>query len=371
MTIKNFSIEYDAINSRNTFTNGDSINGRIIVEVSKETTIQGLVFIAKGKARVCWHEHHGQHHRVYWSDEKYYEVKQHILRESRQDGTEVIGQGRHVFPFTFTIPDRKLPSSFEHNIGKIVHKLRAELKQSMRLTKKAKTHFTFVSKADMDIPGLMDPQYGCKDKSVRAFGSGNVSVDVHTEHMGYRQGDPLKVTLEITNNSSRAVKPKFILYEKKSFFAQGRRRVSTHDLLKEKADAVEASSGKKTVTKVITIPKELLPSILNCAIIKLEYRLKIQLDIKYATDPEVKIPIVILPDFSDVKQLPAGTSSFGFEAFGNPKQPFSTTPQPTLPQAMWNTAPQPRVPSPMDPPPPYGAFAGYPSLPSDSYTNAL
>lgn len=50
---------------------------------------------------------------------------------------------------------RKIPSSFKDCTGKIVHKVGAELKQSMKLTKKAKAHFTFVSKADMDIPDLM------------------------------------------------------------------------------------------------------------------------------------------------------------------------------------------------------------------------
>lgn len=87
MTITNFSIEYDAINSRNTFTNGDIINGRIIVEVSKETTIQALIFSGQGEARVRWSEHYGEyHHRVYWQNEKYYQIKEYILRESRQDG---------------------------------------------------------------------------------------------------------------------------------------------------------------------------------------------------------------------------------------------------------------------------------------------
>lgn len=80
MTIKNFSIEYDAINSQNIFTNGDTINGRIVVEVSKETPIQSLTFIGKGSAKVRWVEHHGKHNRYYWSDEKYYDIKQHILR---------------------------------------------------------------------------------------------------------------------------------------------------------------------------------------------------------------------------------------------------------------------------------------------------
>lgn len=87
MTITNFSIEYDAINSRNTFTNGDTINGRIVVEVSKETTIQALIFIGQGEAQVCWSEQLGLYHQQhYQQNEKYYKIKHYILKESRQDG---------------------------------------------------------------------------------------------------------------------------------------------------------------------------------------------------------------------------------------------------------------------------------------------
>ncbi|CAJ1068492.1 arrestin domain-containing protein 3-like [Xyrichtys novacula] len=347
MTIKTFAIEYDSINSKNIFTNGDTINGRIIVEVSKETKIQALIFIAKGKATVCWSEHYGQyHHHVYRSSEKYYEVTHHILREARQDGTEIIGKGRHVFPFSYTIPDRKIPSTFKGSIGKIVHKLKAELKQSMKLTKKAKTHFTFVSRADMDTPGLMEPQYGCKDKSVGVFGSGNVSIDVHTKRMGYTQGEGIQVIAEISNRSSRSVKPKFTLYEKRSFFAQGRRRVHTNEILKDKLEPIE-SSDKKTVTKVITIPRDLPPSILNCSIIKLEYRLKVYLDIKCASDPEIKLPIVVLPALeAPSHKQPPPSAGFGFEPFGNPNP------------APWGMTPPLQVaPRPVDPPPPYGACA--------------
>uniref|UniRef100_A0A8P4GJ93 Arrestin C-terminal-like domain-containing protein n=1 Tax=Dicentrarchus labrax TaxID=13489 RepID=A0A8P4GJ93_DICLA len=367
MTIKNFSIEYDAINSLNTFTNGDTINGRIIVEVSKESRIHSLIFIGQGKARVCWSEHYGQYaHCVYWADEKYYNVKHHILRDANEDGT-VIGKGRHVFPFSFKIPDRTMPSSFKTSVGKIVHKLKAELKQSMKRTKKAKIHFTFISKADMDIPGLMEPQYSCKDKSLKLFGSGTISMDVHTKQMGYKQGEAFQVTAEINNCSSRSVKPKFILYEKKSFFAQGRRRVCTNEILKEKFEAVE-SSGKETVTKVINIPRELPPSILNCSIIKLEYRLKVHLDVKCASDPEIKLPIVILPA-SEVpaKKQPPASDDFGFEAFASPKEaPRNTAPQRlTIPQ-------QHAAPLPVEAPPTYATYAMYPTfIESDKYHSAL
>lgn len=90
MTVTDFTIEYDSINSKDTFTNGDTITGRVIVEVTKETTINSLVFIGKGEARVRWSEHYGQYqHHVYWQNEKYYEVKHYLLRATRQDGKTV------------------------------------------------------------------------------------------------------------------------------------------------------------------------------------------------------------------------------------------------------------------------------------------
>ncbi|XP_061905546.1 arrestin domain-containing protein 3-like [Entelurus aequoreus] len=359
MTIKDFLIEYNSINSQNIFTNGDTITGRIILEVSKDTTVQSLIFIGKGKATVCWYEQYGQYyHRYYWSDEKYYEIKQRILKY----GNETIPKGRHVFPFTFKVPDRKMPSSFKSGTGKVVHKVKAELKQSMKLTKEAKAHFTFVSKADMDIHGLMEPQHECTDKSLSVFGSGNVAMDVYTSRMGYQQGEDLRVKVVVHNQSSRAVKPKMVLYKKKSFFAQGERKHSTMDILEEKAESIDAYS-KETVKMVITIPRELPSSILNCGIIKLEYRLKIILDIKYAINPKVKLPIVVLPalDVPDIKQPPDPAAAFGFEAFGNSNQPT------------WSQTPQCRTTTtqPLDLPPPYESHTVYPLGDADKYESYL
>ncbi|CAL8234058.1 unnamed protein product [Boreogadus saida] len=304
MTIEYFSIEYDANNSKNTFTNGDTITGRIILQVSKKTRIQSLIFRAKGKANVCWHEHYGQNiHVVITSNEKYYDIERPIFTEAGRD--EVLGQGRHSFPFSFKLPDRDMPSTFKATEGKVVYQLRAQLSQSMSLSKKTRAKFTFVSKPDMTIPMLTEPQYGCKDQSVTFFASGNISLNISIQKMGYRQGEGLKVVAEISNCSTRVVKPKFVLYEKKSFFAQGRRRVHTHNIVKEKGEEV-GSSCTQTVAKTICIPPELPPSILNCSIIKLEYRLKVFLDVTLAKNPEIKLPIIILPCVGSVTTKGSG-----------------------------------------------------------------
>lgn len=86
MTIRKFAIEYDALNDRNTFSNGDTLTGRVIVEVSKETKIKALIVKAKGKADVAWTETHGEESVTYWDKEKYFSQTQSVLPEDQADG---------------------------------------------------------------------------------------------------------------------------------------------------------------------------------------------------------------------------------------------------------------------------------------------
>ena len=105
-------------------------------------------------------------------------------------------------------------------------------------------------------------------------------------NLSFVTGEALKVKIDILNNSSRPVTPKYYLYMKQSFFARmncnlmncnfRRRKVATGNILKEKGEVVNARSGEN-VTRLMSIPAELLPSIFNCPILKLEYRLKVMM----------------------------------------------------------------------------------------------
>nr|XP_046242923.1 arrestin domain-containing protein 3-like [Scatophagus argus] len=369
-SVKSVKVTYDPINERNTFSSGDSISGRVTVEVEKDCEIQSLLIKFKGKADVLWSEKHGQTTVVYHAKDKYFSVKHYFIQDHKkkhknddseaqllnQNGetySNVIPPGIHIYPFTFQIPFQEMPSSFKGSVGKIVYLLEAKLSRSMRIDKKDSTKINFVTHADVSSnPALMTPQHETKDKKMKVFTSGTVAMDVKLEKTGFFQGEGLKVQAYIENNSSREIKPKYCIYRKHSFFADGKRRVDTKDLLKEVGEPIPPSTNEK-VSRVITIPQDMEPSIHNCSIIKVEYRLRVYLDVKYASDPEIKFPIVILPA-SPVPALapPPAASGFGFEPFGNTNPPA------------WGSAPPqpPAAPHPLDPPPPYGAYGLYPSF---------
>lgn len=155
-------------------------------------------------------------------------------------------------------------------------------------------------------------------------------------------GEGIKVVASIHNKSSRPIQPKYYLYSKYSYFAKKKRKVETKKILKEVGEAIPPSAGQ-TITRTITIPPTTGPSILNCSIIMAEYRLRVRLsllktchnakgimvnlikvltvslpqvylDVKYASDPEIKFPIVILPASQGYEEE---NSPYGFDGFRN------------------------------------------------------
>ncbi|XP_029367434.1 arrestin domain-containing protein 3-like [Echeneis naucrates] len=365
MTVKSIKVTCNPPAGRDAFTNGDWVSGQVDLELSKECHLNSLYVKFKGKAEVLWTERHGNTTAVYHAKDKYFSLRCYFIGENDSSGTDeqtaiihnpetynnVVAAGCHVYPFTFQFPLQDMPYSFKGSVGKIVYLLEARLSRSMRIDSTDSTKLKFFPRATAPTPAVMVPQHETKDKTLRFFNSGEVSMDVNIEKTGFFQGEGLKVVANIHNNSSREIKPKFCLYRKDSFFARGKRKLHTHDVLKEVGEPIQPST-KEIVTRVITIPHDVDPSILNCTILKTEYRLRVYLDVKYASDPEIKFPIIILPAAAPASAA-AAAADFGFEAFRSPYPPAWGLPPPQQP---------PPASQSFESPPPYGAYQMYPPL---------
>ncbi|XP_065119085.1 arrestin domain-containing protein 3-like [Paramisgurnus dabryanus] len=350
-TVKSVSVTFNPINETNTFTNGDFISGQVILDVAKDTQMQSLSIKIKGKADVFWTEQYHKTTVVYKDKEKFYSMENFFVHEDKQHEHEllkdpsgqpycsVVGQGLHVYPFMFQLPEQNFPPSFKGSAGKIAYTLEAKLSRSLRVSSKGKAEFQYVPKPELPNPELMEPQYGTKDKKMKFFTSGSVPMNISTDKIGYCLDEELKVLVEIQNSSSRAIKPKYWLYEKHSFIAKGKRKLHKNNVIKEEGEPIEPKTNKN-ITKVLTIPPCLTISTLNCKVIKVEYRLRVYLDVPYAKDPEIVLPIVL--------HLPQTTS----EAKGPSKNDFGIWNQQAGGSAYPNAPPS----APIGPPGQFGAL---------------
>ncbi|CAL8346655.1 unnamed protein product [Lota lota] len=298
MTIKHIRVEYDQKNgTTGAFSPGDTLFGRVMVVASKETKVQCLIVKAKGKVEVKWPEQQGNGPPAVISDKKrYFYFENIILQDKKGDGLP----GQNSYSFSFDIPNRDMPSSYEGKWGSITYSLHAKLTQTAWLGHKAKTQFPFLtksefpfgSKSEMMIIGLKEPQYATR---ISFCGSGKVTVNVSTENMGLSQSESMEVKAEVLNDSPYAVTPRFYLCEKQTFVTQSKRMVVhvSHVEFGTGGCAVPAASAQ-TIARVLTAPPQLHPTFFNCSMMRLEYRLKVMLEFVQSRNAEIKLPLIIL-----------------------------------------------------------------------------
>ncbi|XP_030636895.1 arrestin domain-containing protein 3 [Chanos chanos] len=383
---KDLSIRYDPINEANTFSRGDFVKGRVILELNKEIKADAFFVKLKGDANVRWTERHNDKNRTYSAHERYFKLKHYFIREGSEAGgsevtcgdtySNVVPPGTHVYEFCFQIPQGLMPPSFKGHHGKITYRLEAKLSRSWKFPLTASTELQFVSRPDGTE--LTVPLAGEANKEMSLFTSGSVSMKANTEKMAYMQGELVIVTAAVKNSSSRPLKIKYSLQQRLKYIASGSSKTSSHYIFKEVGDPIPTGQNQ-TITKELQLPSDVQPSIVHCKIIKLEYTLKVYLDVPYASDPEIVFPLVILPR----GQFPLSTPSRGPFGAGQPgwngppthnaAGPYPDAsasgvyPSPTAPgpyQHHFTPSMQPEFSNPNAPPPTYSELYPTPSAPA-------
>ncbi|KAL1274751.1 hypothetical protein QQF64_027565 [Cirrhinus molitorella] len=307
-SIKELSVHYDPINESNTFTSGDIVEGRVILEVTKEIKVDSFFVKLTGDAHVSWTEGSGDDERSYSDHERYFKLKQYFIQESSKRGESeknttlvtgetygpVIKPGSHVFPFRFQLPQQNMPPSFNGFHGWVRYVLTVKLSRPWKTSSTASAELTFVLRNYGTNDHLLQPQSGTQDKKMKLFGSGKMSMAVTTDKTGYMQGETIRVFVDIDNASSRDVKLKYSLKQTQTFIAGGSTNRGHKDIVKETRDSIPSKQKSKFIVDMI-VPRDLTVTIENCRIIKVQYELKVYLDVSFASDPEVRFPVVILP----------------------------------------------------------------------------
>ncbi|XP_044052624.1 arrestin domain-containing protein 3-like [Siniperca chuatsi] len=348
--INDFSITYEALNEEDTFSEGDTITGTLTFTLKKETKVKSLFLKAKGDANVHWTEGSGDDERSYSAHRRYFKLKENLV--AGNDKGTVLSQGVHCFKFRFQIPQGDMPSSFKGFHGKIVYMLEAKMSRSWRWPTKVQKEFKFVSKSFPHSSQVMCPNSGSVDKKMGVFSKGQVEMSATVNRNVCCPGDTLSVFAKIHNSSSKKMRPKFSLQQKTVYRASGSTNTSDKSLCKMVGDTITLNS-EETVSCQLKIPADVIHTLHNCEILSVDYYLKVYLDIKFAIDPEVVLPVIIVPSSFATLQpgeavgpYPAGAvGGPSYSDFPPPAFPVGPYPLPTGPGAYGYPAPDPTQPA--------------------------
>uniref|UniRef100_A0A672K6Y3 Arrestin C-terminal-like domain-containing protein n=1 Tax=Sinocyclocheilus grahami TaxID=75366 RepID=A0A672K6Y3_SINGR len=194
----------------------------------------------------------------------------------------------------FQLPRQNMPPSFTYTHGWVKYVLMVKLKRPLKPTSFKHLELSFVPRNDATNDHLLQPQSGTQDKRMKLFSSGKMSLTVSTDKTGYMQGETIRVFVDIDNSSSRDVKLKYSLKQLQTFIAGIRNKRGLKYIIEETRDRIPSGEKSKFIVNM-KLPHDLTVTIENCRILKVQYELKVYLDVSFASDPEVRFPVVILP----------------------------------------------------------------------------
>ncbi|KAM4615877.1 arrestin domain-containing protein 3-like [Polymixia lowei] len=301
-TFKNFNINLNALNERNSYSSGELMTGQISFVLSKETKINSITLSLKGIAKVHWSTgggggKRGSKRKHFSAKLEFFNLKRIILQEDGAVGVPAkLPSGTHVYPFTCQIPQGDFPSSFRGVHGEIVYTLTVGIKRPWHLTKDYTTEFNFTKRIDNN-PELLAPLAGsnCMMLCCLWCASGPISMSGRLEKKGFVPGENVKIICKFSNASSRTATPKVLLSQKQMFYTHNKtsKRMHLKQLASVTGQPIRPHSSDVYSEIMLTIPPIVALTISNCSIIEVDYLIEVRLCIKASSDLIVLFPIVM------------------------------------------------------------------------------
>ncbi|XP_032873167.1 arrestin domain-containing protein 3-like isoform X3 [Amblyraja radiata] len=293
--VKTLSIVYD----RPTYSCGEWISGRIVMEITNRTEVRVLKIHAKGEAYVQWknssNSSDSNRSEDYPQQLRYFKHKYLLIGSDSSDEVTVLQEGIHEYPFSLVLPPTPpLPSSFKGTYGHVSYWMTAKLHRPLKLRIKTKEPFTVYNQVDINTPRLLEPHTAANEKTICCWccASGPISLKAEVERMGYVAGESIKIFVEIENHSSRKVVPKAAIVKTIIFHAKTKKKTLSEVIIKTKGEPVLAGQKDSRNSMMLEIP-ELIPTLMNCSIIQMDYSIQVTVDIPRSMGLTVDLPIVI------------------------------------------------------------------------------
>ncbi|XP_067872128.1 arrestin domain-containing protein 2 isoform X2 [Heterodontus francisci] len=293
--IRGFRLVPDRVED-SVYSRGQLVSGRVILDLRAAVHVRSLQICAKGMAAVHWLESRSIGMNTVYSDyssyETYFRKRQHAIRDNGD--VTVLSAGRHEFPFSFQLPEENLVTSFEGKHGSVRYWVKVKLHRPWATVKKIKREFTVIEPIDINTPTLLAPQAGAKDKLARVWycNLGHVSLTAKIDRKGYTPGEVIPIFAEVDNCCSRTVTPKAAIVQIQTFIARGTMKQKKSVVATLQGEGVSPRKRGSWHGRPLKIPP-VSPSLLQCRVIRVEYMLRVYVEIPGTSKLSLELPLVI------------------------------------------------------------------------------
>ncbi|KAI4477956.1 hypothetical protein M0804_012436 [Polistes exclamans] len=288
MGLKKFDITFDN-NPWKIYYPRQTVSGNIVLVIDGVKKIRGICVKVKGEANTYWTTdketldntgNYRDENATFSAHEEYFQTKYYLVGSA--SGNEIeIQAGEHKFPFTCSLPEH-LPSSFESDFGHVRYTVKATLDRPWKFDQDVKAAFTVVSPFDLNTESRSSERITedmSKSFSCLCCASAPLNVSYSLPVRGYVPGQSMPIKVNVENLSTVTVNRIALILCKIVTFRATNPSTDTRIeeiIVTEISKGPFAGGATADYEQYLDVPA-LPPSNLNsCAIIDLEYRLKVQ-----------------------------------------------------------------------------------------------
>ncbi len=204
--------------------------------------------------------------------------------------------GSYRYPFSCKLPEH-LPGDYEDDAersriaylikGYVDIPLKVDIEQTLPLT----MHETYDQSAAQAVAAAGDKEFAFR-------GDAPVKMSASLDQNLHMPGDTVNCKLAVKNKSKKKIKGIIVSLRKtESLRAKDATSTKSVEIHTTRYDKTTVAAGKTADIELdFTIPKNLYPSILSSELVKVEYEIDFRLDIPWAVDLHVAVPVVLLEE---------------------------------------------------------------------------
>ena len=223
-----------------------------------------------------------------------YVEQTNVMWNSEESPSGTIGPGTYSYRFEFTLPPNAL-ASFKGQSGKIEYVVRGRVRTGHLLQRDPRTEVQIRVNAirDVNLPEFAVSAHQTAQKQVGCccFAS-NLEQTADVSRTGFSIGSNVPVTVNVVNGTSRRIRMRASIKKMVIYYAQGNTRGERKKLVSVVSPDIAPHSQHSWSVADLIVPSTEL-SFEGCAIIKMQYIVKVTAVIPWAKNLSVSIPITI------------------------------------------------------------------------------
>jgi len=302
------------------YTGGEVVEGEVIVTLEQPLPVRGIRLSYAGYEKSLWSEGSGKHRRTYSERKDHFAEEITLFGRPRLELGDLMADslrglfskehyethpaGTHRYPFACTLP-LDLPGDYQsaESRSEIKYAIKATVDLPLKFDLSAEQSFTVYERRNLDC---LVPVSARERKAFLFDSDAFLEAEVQLAKDHFFLGETLLCRLDVQNHSQKKIDAVQLALEQTEHLTAGNEHKTEVEYfgVATYPNCTLLPNQQTHWELEFPIPTELYPSILRSTLVRVEYQLQARIEIPWAIDLKIHVPIVLC----EVAGSPGGKS---------------------------------------------------------------